>query len=490
MKNSIIKHSKLWALSAFVLTLFTVLSCGNDDDQVVTPEPEPVAIATVTAYDSNSGAEGTEVIISGTNFSILASENKAWFNGVEAVIKTVSSTSIKTSVPVGATTGPITVSVSGAEAVSGPNFTVLQPVISSLSVTRGLIGDTVVLTGENFNATPEKNKVWFNNVEATVTDATKTTLTVTVPVGASTGNITVQVNGGAVITGPSFEVATAIIITSLSPVAGNVGETVVITGENFSATAAENKVWFNGVETTVTEATTRTLTVTVPAGATTGAVSVQVKDSAVITGPSFEVTIGITVQVALSHPDDDVEETAGPSADLARWPIGYMELGSSDLEIGELDGDFGVQVIGVRFRGVNIPAGATILSASIVFMCDDTGAGPANMRIHGEDEDSSAEYTTALFNVSSRTKTTASVLWSIAPWVTVGDKGPDQTTADLKDIVQEIVNRGGWAANNNMNFIMTQEGANSPTGGNGREAETFGGAGQEAEAPVLTIVYE
>ena len=405
MKYTISKYSKLWALSALVLTLMVAFSCESDDDQ--SAPNSNLGTATVTVYNPDSGKEGAGVIISGTNFSTIASDNKVWINGVEATIRSVSNTTILTSVPVGATTGPITVSVKGGESAAGPNFTVLLPTIASLS-----------------------------------------------------------------------------------PVKAGIGETVVLTGANYSTTPAENKVWFNGVLTTVTDATATTLTVTVPQGATTGNVSVQVKDGTVISGPSFEVSSEITLQVALSDPTDDVEETAGPSADLARWPIGYMELGSSDLEIGERDGDFGVQVIGVRFRGVNIPAGATIKSASIVFMCDDTGAGPANMRIHGENVDSSAEYTTALFNVSSRTKTTASVLWSIAPWVTVGDKGPAQTTADLKDIVQEIVNRGGWAANNNMNFIMTQEGANSPTGGDGREAETFGGPGQEEEAPILTIVYE
>ena len=401
MKNSIIKYSKLWALSTLVLTLALVFSCTEDDVQ--SGPNDNLGQATVTVYNPDNGKEGAGVIISGTNFSTIASDNKVWFNGVEATVRSVSNTTILTSVPVGATTGSVTVSVKGKEAAAGPDFTVLLPTITALSPVKGGIGETVVLTGANYSTTPEENKVWFNGVATTVTDATATTLTVTVPVGATTGNVSVQVNEGTVIT-----------------------------------------------------------------------------------GSSFEVTTEVTLQVALSHPDDDVEEAETNDFGVQ----GQMDLGSSDLEMGEIDGGFGKEVIGVRFRDVNIPSGVTIKSATIVFMCDDTGSGPVNLRIHGEDVDNSAEYTADPFNITSRTKTTSSTLWTVAPWLTVGEKGPDQTTVDLKDIVQEIVNRGGWSANNAMNFIFTQEGANSPTGGDGREAETFGGAGQEDEAPILTIVYE
>ena len=401
MKYLNLKYSKLWVLSTLVLTLVFTFSCTSDDDQGA--PNDNLGPALVTGYNPASGKEGAGVIISGTNFSTIASENKVWFNGVESMIRSVSNTTILTVVPVGATTGPVTVSVKGAESTPGPEYTVLLPTIASLS-----------------------------------------------------------------------------------PVKGGVGETVVLTGANYSTTASENKVWFNGVETTVTESTATTLTVTVPEGADTGNVSVQVNGGTVISGPSFEVTLEITLSIALSHPDDDVEEAETDSHGVQ----GQMDIGSSDLEMGEIDGGFGKEVIGVRFRGVNIPSGVTVKSATIVFMCDATGSGPVNLRIHGEDEDNSAEYTADPFNLTSRTKTTASTLWTVAPWLAVGDKGPDQTTVDLKDVVQEIINRGGWAANNAMNFIFTQEGANSPTGGDGREAETFGGAGQEDEAPILTIVYE
>jgi YD repeat-containing protein len=59
-----------------------------------------------------------------------------------------------------------------------------------------------------------------------------------------------------------------------APNRGSATTPVVIQGYGFSATPANNTVKFNGVTATVTAATTNRLTVTVPAGATTGSVSV------------------------------------------------------------------------------------------------------------------------------------------------------------------------------------------------------------------------
>ncbi|MHC4172014.1 MAG: hypothetical protein ACYTBX_16305, partial [Planctomycetota bacterium] len=56
-----------------------------------------------------------------------------------------------------------------------------------------------------------------------------------------------------------------------------------------------------------------------------------------------------------------------------------------------------------------------------------------------------AGFTSDAFNVSSRSRTTAQVQWSVPNWTTVGDQGPDQTTPSIASIIQEIVNQDGWA---------------------------------------------
>lgn len=69
--------------------------------------------------------------------------------------------------------------------------------------------------------------------------------------------------------------APLISVNTVSPLAGNVGSTVTITGSNFSSTPSENYVYFGASEATVLTASQTELTVSVPAGATYAPVSVR-----------------------------------------------------------------------------------------------------------------------------------------------------------------------------------------------------------------------
>src|SRR5882672_933546 len=75
--------------------------------------------------------------------------------------------------------------------------------ISDISPRSGQPGTTVTITGTGFGTTLAENTVSFNGVMAQVTSATSTLLTVTVPSGATGGNISVAVNGKTTI-GPAF----------------------------------------------------------------------------------------------------------------------------------------------------------------------------------------------------------------------------------------------------------------------------------------------
>ncbi len=60
-----------------------------------------------------------------------------------------------------------------------------QPSISSLAPSSGPIGTTVIITGTNFNTIPTNNIVFFGATMATVSAGSTTSLTVTVPIGAT-----------------------------------------------------------------------------------------------------------------------------------------------------------------------------------------------------------------------------------------------------------------------------------------------------------------
>ena len=68
------------------------------------------------------------------------------------------------------------------------------PTVTSISPASGKVGDAVTITGTNFSTTPASNVVWFGGAEATVTSASATSLTVTVPDGAAYDRVSVTVN--------------------------------------------------------------------------------------------------------------------------------------------------------------------------------------------------------------------------------------------------------------------------------------------------------
>jgi hypothetical protein len=71
----------------------------------------------------------------------------------------------------------------------------------------GSVGSSVTIYGVGFSSTPGNNTVTFNGTPATVTAATPTQLTTTVPAGATTGTITVTTSGGSGTSTMPFNVA-------------------------------------------------------------------------------------------------------------------------------------------------------------------------------------------------------------------------------------------------------------------------------------------
>ncbi|MEQ8425258.1 MAG: BspA family leucine-rich repeat surface protein, partial [Cyclobacteriaceae bacterium] len=81
-------------------------------------------LPTITSFTPASGPIGTTVTILGTNFSTIPADNVVQFNGTSAVVTSSSTTSIIATVPAGATTGKITVTVAGNTATSATDFSV------------------------------------------------------------------------------------------------------------------------------------------------------------------------------------------------------------------------------------------------------------------------------------------------------------------------------------------------------------------------------
>lgn len=248
--------------------------------------PTPV----ITSFSPLSGPIGATVIITGQNFSIT--NNVVKFGSTAAVVSAATTTSLTVTVPIGASTGKISVTTDGGTATSSADFTVLPPVISSFSPAGGSIGTTVTITGQYFSDQLTGNAVKFGSVDAVVSAATTTTLTVAVPAGAATGKISVTTNGLTATSSNDFAISDPTFI-SFAPVRALSGATVTISGSNFSPVANLNVVKFNGVNATVSTASATSLSVVVPNSSTTGKITVTVDTKTATSATDFEVIVDI-----------------------------------------------------------------------------------------------------------------------------------------------------------------------------------------------------
>lgn len=173
---------------------------------------------TLTSVSPTAGPVGTTVVINGTNFGTRPDDLQVLFNNRIATVTAVTPTQITTIVPASATTGFLTVRYKCFPMLYAPgNFTVgasTSPTITSFSPTSGVAGTTVIITGTNFSTTPANNIVKFNGTTAVVTASTATSITTTVPNGATTGTITVTVGALTGTSATSFVINGVLAITT------------------------------------------------------------------------------------------------------------------------------------------------------------------------------------------------------------------------------------------------------------------------------------
>jgi len=268
-----------WSDSSIISTVPPGLSAGNTNvDVTVDGKTSPAAsfliIPVITSLSASSGTLGTPVTIAGTSFGSSQGANTVAFNGFTSAPTSWSATSIIAPVPSQATTGPVVVTVNGI-ATNGVNFTVLRPTISNLSPSLGPSGMHVTIAGSNFQSTQANNTVSVGNLGASVISWSGSSILISVPNGLSAGNadVTVTVNGGA-SNAAAFTVLPS--IAQISPTSGAVGTSVTISGTNFGNSQGTNTVTFNGVAGNPSAWSDTSITVPVPAGASSGPIAVTV----------------------------------------------------------------------------------------------------------------------------------------------------------------------------------------------------------------------
>lgn len=173
-----------------------------------------------------------------------------------------------------------------------------------------------------------------------------------------------------------------------------------------------------------------------------------------------------TLNLQVSATGDDGAESGGSwtSTGIENW-MGYFS---------------GEEAAGVRFPTVNLAQGVTISSATLTFTANNSDGTLSNwhMRIYGDAVNNAAAWSSTS-RPTQITQTTAFANWNLSAWVT-----NTEYSVTVTSIVQELVNRAGWVANNAMRFAIRD---NSTVGN--VDVSFYDVSGSGPKAAKLDITY-
>ncbi|MEO5905657.1 MAG: hypothetical protein ABIQ11_02950, partial [Saprospiraceae bacterium] len=142
------------------------------------------------------------------------------------------------------------------------------------------------------------------------------------------------------------------------------------------------------------------------------------------------------------------------------------------LALTEYDGD---QKIGLRFRNITVPTGSYISSATLTFTSSENASTATSLTMQSEAVNDATTFKTSTYNISLRPRSTQIVNWSPSAWA----MNEEYISPDIRNLIQEIVDRPGWIPGNDIVFVMRGDGL--------REAWSYDG--DPAKAPLLELTY-
>jgi RHS repeat-associated protein len=175
-----------------------------------------------------------------------------------------------------------------------------NPQVTSISPVGGEVGTQVQIYGSGFGTSQGSSSItFFYQVSASVTSWSDGQITATVPSAATTGPVTVTVGGVASNSNIYFTVP-APVVTSVSPTSGIVGTQITIAGSGFQASKGSSYILINGggASPTISSWSDTQIVATVPAGVTTGPVTVTV--NGVASNPNVIFTMPDPIVTSLS----------------------------------------------------------------------------------------------------------------------------------------------------------------------------------------------
>jgi hypothetical protein len=336
---------------------------------------------TVTPNTSDLAADATAIVIAGSGFDpIVANDSVAFTDGNGTVTGTITAaTPTSLTVAVSPTSQVVAgdlaavVTADGSSSSSQQVATVV-PLITSSTTNLAANAGSIIIAGYGFDPTDGNDAVAFNAgaITGTVTAATTTSLTVTLPADPTAGTLTATVTTNSAASS-ELQVATVtpVITSSATTLAANAA-TVTIAGFGFDSTNGNNVVTFNdGAVGSVSSASGTSLTVTFSTEPTTAGslTAVVTTDSS---GNGLPVQVGTVTPVVTSS----IANLAANATTLSIAGFGFDTRVAND-SVTLTDG---------AGTATGTVTAATPTSLTVTFSQSPTLAGPLSAVVHADSQ--------------------------------------------------------------------------------------------------------
>ncbi|MCD8446322.1 IPT/TIG domain-containing protein [Tenacibaculum finnmarkense] len=223
---------------------------------------------TIETINPIVGVIGDTLSINGNHFDIVNSRNIVFFGNIQSSIIESNRESIKIIVPenIESPTELIKLNAQLQDVAYNTSFQLSAPKINSISPLNATFSDEITITGNNFDFEISRNKVYFGNIEATITYADKNTLIVTVPddLESSSEPIKVIAQLQEVVFNEKFQLIPPEINFVPQDVYAN--QDITIQGAYFHPILDRNNITIENIEVNLISGNTKSLDTKIPLG--------------------------------------------------------------------------------------------------------------------------------------------------------------------------------------------------------------------------------
>lgn len=245
------------------------VNTSNTPSDSVTSPTAFKPLPSIAQLDPPDGEIGTTVHITGANFVNVGAVKFGTLDGTN--VSVVSANEVDADVPLGFAGGSVSVQTLAGTVVSKAKFTLSR--VTGFSPAAAASGSTITITGQGLG---DVSLVDFTGHAGVVPASTSgTSVKVVVPADAIPGRLTLHTpatDPGGFLTTTPLKVIPA--ITNVTPLDGAAGTAVTITGSGFFTDAATTVKFGTIVQPAFTVHSTGEIDTTIPAGFTSGKITV------------------------------------------------------------------------------------------------------------------------------------------------------------------------------------------------------------------------